>query len=347
MRLHLLYIVLLVLLSVTGYSQEAGSCAEKLKTAQSLFDKGQVEQVPSMLQECMKTGFNREESLTAYKLLIQSYLFEEKLEMADSTMLTFLKKNPEYQLSPTDHSSFVHLYNNFKVKPLVQISFHIGTNLPFLTSVVPRTVSSVPGKNSYSSKATNLFTSVEAKFEINKKIELNVEGGYSQVAFTNVEEFMELGKTNYTESQRRIEIPVSLTYNVVSLGKFSTYGRFGFGPALNLGSTATVSFNPADINGTPHEGTDIDRKDSRISLDLITQLGAGIKYKTRGGYLIAEVRSNIGMLNQNLRNSLTTANSGSEELRYYYYYEDDDFHLNTLNFSIGYTQIIYKPSKRK
>jgi hypothetical protein len=106
-RLQLLYFVLHVLLPVSVYSQKTGSCAEKLESAQSLFDRGQVLQVPSMLQECMKSGFNREESLAAYKLLIQSYLFEDKLELADSTMLAFLKKNPEYKVSPTDHSSFV------------------------------------------------------------------------------------------------------------------------------------------------------------------------------------------------------------------------------------------------
>ena len=117
MRLKLLfYIVLLSFLPISVYSQESGSCAENLKNAQSLFDKGQVVQVPSILQECMKSGFNREESLAAYRLLIQSYLFEDRLEQADSVMLEFLKKNPEYKISPTDHSSFVHLFNNFKSK---------------------------------------------------------------------------------------------------------------------------------------------------------------------------------------------------------------------------------------
>jgi hypothetical protein len=41
----------------------------------------------------------------------------------------------------------------------------------------------------------------------------------------------------------------------------------------------------------------------------------------------------------------TTANT--EELRDKYYYKDDDFNINILSFSLGYTQIFYKPSKRK
>jgi hypothetical protein len=205
----------------------------------------------------------------------------------------------------------------------------------------------VNGKNTYNSKAINLFTSVEAKFEITKKLELNIEAGYSQLAFTNVEEFMGIGKTNYTETQKRIELPLSATYNIASFGKFTPYVRFGVGPALDLSSVATAVFSPADVNGTPHTGTDVDRKDSRIFIDYFTQLGAGIKFKTRGGYIVAEARSNIGILNQTIRGDIRSINPSSEELRYYYYYEDDDFHLNSLNFSIGYTQIFYKPSKRK
>ena len=124
-----LIIVLFLFASASLYSQEAGTCAENLKTAQSLFSKGQVEQIPSLLKDCLRSGFKKEEELTAYKLLIQTFLLNDKLDQADSTMYEFLKKNPEYQLSPTDHSSFVYLFNSFKVKPVVQISVHAGTNV--------------------------------------------------------------------------------------------------------------------------------------------------------------------------------------------------------------------------
>jgi Outer membrane protein beta-barrel domain len=337
-----LILIFLGLNSVIGYSQEEGSCAEKLKNAQALFLKGQVEKVPSLLIECMKSGFNREESLSAYKLLIQSYLFEEKLEAADSAMLEFLKVNPEYQISPTDHSSFVNLFNDFKVKPVVEISVHIGTNFPFLTSIGRASVASEPGKSVYSSKMVNLFASVEAKFELTKKLELNFEPGYSQSAFTHVTDFMGFGKTNYTETQNRLELPVSVTYNFKRFGKFTPYGRIGFGPAFSLGATAKTTFVPTDLNGTSHTGTDIDREDSRIFMDLFAQVGAGMKFKTRGGYISAEIRSNLGILNQTV-----TGGASAEELRWYYYYVDDKFHLNAMNFSIGYTQIFYKPTKRK
>jgi hypothetical protein len=346
MRLQFLSIVLLALIPLTGHSQESGSCAENLKSAQSLFDRGKVELVSSTISECLKSGFTREESLTAYKLIIQSYLFEEKQELADSTMLEFLRKNPEYQLSPTDHSSFVRLFNTFRVKPVVQLSFHLGTNIPFLTGVDPEYVSGKPNESAYNIEFPDIYLSIESKFELNKKMEVNIEVAYSRLQFTNSEQIADAdkGTTTYTETQQRIEIPVSLTYNLKSFGRFTPYGRLGFGPALLIGSTAAVDFKPADLNNSPHTGPDLNRDASRIPLDIFAQAGAGIKYKTRGGYFFTELRSNFGFLNQVVR-----ADNIPEvgELAGRYYYADDDFRLNAVNFTLGYTQIFYKPSKRK
>lgn len=342
LRRHLLFI-LFGLLTVIAYSQETESCAERLKVAESLFTRGQVDQVPSMLTECMKSGFNREESLTAYKLLVQAYLFDDKQDLADSTMLAFLSKNPEYELSPTDHSSFVYLFNTFRVKPVVQISIHFGTNVPFLTFVNENSHSSEPVKSFYNMEAVNLFTSVEAKFELSKKLEFNVETGYSQLSYTNTEPFMGFGESVYKETIKRVELPVSITYNLMRFNKLTLYGRLGLGPAFTIGSTAKAEFNPTDINN-PYDrsGPDIDRKDSRISMDLFTQLGAGVKYKTPGGYLLAELRSNLGIFNHN-----TKGGASSYEPDYHYFSSDNDFHFNSLNISVGYTQLFYKPSKRK
>ncbi len=330
---------------------ETSTCAENLKSAQDLFNRGQVEQVPDILHDCMKSGFTREEELSAYKLLIQSFLFEDKLEQADSTMLEFLHKNPEYVLSPTDHSSFVYLYNKFSVKPLIQLSVHLGTNLPFVTFVDHKTVLSPEGKIDYSSGALNLYTSLEAKYKITKKLEVNLEAGYSQVRFTRVEENLNpldtlFGKTYYTETQSRIEIPLTLTYDLKSFGKFTPYLRLGAGSAITMSSNATAEQKSVALlgGGPPHSGKEVSRTKSRIKTDVFVQAGGGIKFKTRGGYINAEIRMNAGSINQTVRGM---APEIEEDLVHTYYYVDDDFNLNTFNFSIGYTQIFYKASKRR
>jgi hypothetical protein len=332
-------------LPLLAISQEATSCAENLQNAQSLFDRGQVEKVVGMLRGCMKSGFTREEQLSAYKLVIQSYLLGDKLREADSAMLAFLKQNPEYKLSPTDHASFVHIYNSFNVKPILQLAVHIGTNLPFMTFVDTKSVSGEVVAGEYTTKALNLFASLEAKYEISPRLEVNIEGGYSQLSFTNIEKFNDFAEINYNETQYRLEIPLTVTYNFVTLGeKLTVYARGGAGAAFTLASNANkVSFN--EIGVKDFEGntiSDVSREDSRIKMDLFGQAGGGLKFKIPRGYLNFEVRSNFGLYNQVIRGG-----DSSEYLENGYRYKDDDFNLNDLNFSLGYTLILYKPTKRE
>ncbi|MCX6302520.1 MAG: hypothetical protein NTW82_10080 [Bacteroidia bacterium] len=328
--------------SLVVFPQEKSTCAVNLQNAQTLFDNGQVEQVPEMLRECLKSGFKQEEELAAYKLIIQTYLFEDKNEKADSAMLAFLKKYPEYQLSPTDHSSFVHLYNNFDVRPVVQLVFHIGTNIPFVTFIDdPKSISSDPVPGNYSSEALNLFASLEAKFAINSRLELNIEGGFSQSSFSVKKDILGSGVSFYNEIQQRLEIPITATYNFITFGKFTAYARAGAGAAIGLASTAKeVSFLP--VVGKDQIGYEISRKNSRIKLDIFGQAGAGIKLKTPRGYINFEIRSNMGVYNQVIRGG-----DDAIPLAWEYKYSDEDFNLNNLNFSLGYTQIFYKPLKRK
>lgn len=332
------------LVSVCGttFSQVTGSCAERLRNAQQLFEKGQTDQIPSLLISCLQSGFKKEEELAAYKLLIQTYLLNDKIEQADSAMMAFLKRNPEYKVSPTDHSSFIYLYNNFVVKPVIQIGVHAGTNLPFLTFLDESLTSGEPCKSQYTANAANLMLSAEARFRINDKLELGVEAGYSRLKFTNKVEYLNFGVINYAEAQHRIEIPVSVIYNIKSYGRFTPYGRAGAGLVLNLRTIADVSLDMTDRNNpNDRTGESVTRSDSRIPVDLFIQIGAGIKYKIPRGYIFAEIRSNFGTLQQNVRGGKTV-----DLLENYYLWSDPGFRLNTFNLNAGYTHIFYKPSKR-
>ncbi|HLN20512.1 MAG TPA: outer membrane beta-barrel protein [Bacteroidales bacterium] len=331
-----------------AFAQE-GSCAEKLRTAQSLFERGQVNQVPELLNECLKKGFSREESLIAYKLIIQSYLFEEKQEEYDSTMYEFLRKNPEYELSPTDHSRFIYLYNNFRVKPVIKLAVHLGLNMPFVTAVDNKSITGDQSYGSYSSGLNIYLSFLEAKYELTRRIELNAEVAYSGLTLTNTRTFYSIGVsaynmgvTTYTEQQNRLEIPVTATMNLANYRKMTFFGRAGAGPAFTLSVKASADFRPSDVNGIPLNVSGLDRSSSRIPVDIFAQLGGGIKYKTRNGFFVAEVRSNLGLLDQTRGNNQDFA---SDKLARNFYYTDDDFNLNSLNFNVGYTYIFYKPSK--
>jgi hypothetical protein len=190
----------------------------------------------------------------------------------------------------------------------------------------------------------NLYISLEAKFKVNDKLEVNIEPGFSQLSFTKTEKMLGVGTTTYNESLKRLEFPVSATYNFKTFGKFTLYGRLGTGPAISLGTTATSDVSPTDLNGTSHTGSDVAKDVSRISVDLFGQAGAGIKLKTRGGFIFSELRTNLGFFNQTKNAGLSPE---EQELGWYYYYADDEFNLNAMNFTLGYTQIFYKPSTKR
>lgn len=319
------------------------TCAEKLQTAQTLFERGQVHQVPDLIVGCLGSGFTREEALEAFKLIIQSYLFEENLGKADSAMLAFLRKYPEYTLSPTDHSSFVGLFNSFVSKVVIQVSMHIGTNMPFV--MVTKSNTHLTGsKKKYSSSAMNLFGSFEAKYKLNNKLELNAELGYSQLSFSS-SETIDFGVSVFQEKYTRLEIPIGFTYDIVKWGSFTPYARLAVGPALNLKVTGTGTFIPTDINN-PYDrsGKDINLSSSRIFMDMFLQAGCGIKLKIPKGFIFAEVRSDFGSLTQPKSGGY---NSADAEPDYHYMHADDEFRLNSLNFNLGYTKIFYKPVRRE
>jgi hypothetical protein len=244
-----------------------------------------------------------------------------------------------------DHSGFVHLFNTFNVKPVVQISLHVGTNIPFLSLVNVKTTASDDLVSSNNiSDATNIFASVEAKFPLSEKLEINFEAGYSQLSFTNIENvkglYSGVKEIKYTENQFRLEIPITVTYNYLKYRNFTGYGRLGAGASLRMSTKAKPLTN--DINNPGSDsGTEFDRDDSRIFLDPIIQAGMGIKYKSAGGYAFMEIRTNLGMLNQTVRGG-----NSSQNLEWGYGYKDDDFHIYALNINLGYTWIIYKPSKK-
>jgi hypothetical protein len=340
----LLLTLFFALSTVPVLAQDEGSCAEILKNAQTLFARGQVEKIPDVLRNCMRSGFKREEQISAYRILIQSFLLEDRLAEADSSMLAFLVKFPEYQLSETDHPDFVTLYRSFRVKPLLNLAFHLGTNIPFLTFVEDHYISPEPVSNSYRSETLNLTTSIEIKMPLTDKTEVNLEARYLQSKFINTEKFLGF-ETSYRETVQRLEVPLSATYSFARFGKsFSAFARAGAGPAFNLKATATpVTTGLDDNNRNLISGADIDMTASRISVDLFLTAGVGIRYKTPLGFICLEARSVFGTRNQ----VVSTWTSQTEELAYKYTFIDDDFRMNNLGITLGYTQIFYKPVKKK
>lgn len=349
--LLLFFILLSAIHSINLEAQETTSCAVKLKNAQTSFVMGQTAEIPALLNGCLRSGgFKKEEELAAYKLLIQTFLLNDMPEQADSAMLSFLKSNPEYKTSSTDHSSFVYLYNTFNVKPVLMVSFRLGTSLPFLTFIEEHPVSGETSNSKYSSDAANLFFSFEAKYRFTQRFEAGIGLGYSQLKFSNkvitfngVDDILnKVADISYHEYQQRIEIPVFGTYDLTGSSKFIPYLRAGLGLSFNISAKAdAVTTFVTGSKQSPRTGETLNRRDSRAAVNVFAQAGIGIKYKISHGYIFAEAGTNIGITQENRPGGDTV-----DQLQCFYFWSDPGFRLNSVTINAGITFIFYKPSKK-
>lgn len=332
-------LIFFLLGSATLFSQE-DDCAVKLKQAQDLFEKGQVELVPGLVTPCIQSGsFTREDEVIAYKLLIQALLLDENSVAAEDYMLEFLRKNPEYEHTAADYTGFVYLKNKYEVKPVAMVSGQAGLNYMFMTGQKENSLSSLPPEISIKREPINIYAGAEGIYPVSPKFKLAAGLFYSSSSFVYTENMMNFATVEYRESLKRLEIPVSAIYDITKFGGVTIFARLGGGYAINLKIDAKTVTTPTDINnGFDRAGENVDRSDSRIGSEFFVQAGVGGLIKIPRGYFKAEIKTSLG-----LRNQVLGSYPGS--LEYFYFYTDNSFKLNTVGISLGYIRIFYKPLK--
>jgi hypothetical protein len=334
------FILFILLFQVAAAALLAQDCALKLQEARTMFDRGRVELVPDLISPCVESGgFSREDELTAYKLLIQALLLDEKPALAEETMVEFLKKNPEYKSSAADFSGFVYLLGKYQVRPKFMISARAGLNYTFLAGRSELSLSSLPPDISYSREPLNFYAGTEALLPLTGSLSVAAGISYSSSSFVYSENMMNFGTVTYREGQSRLEIPLSAIYQVARYKGINAYARLGAGYAMNLNTDAKASYIPSDVNNRFNRtGENVNRNQSRIHADLFIHAGLGGMIKIPHGYVTAELRVLSGLRNQVIR-------SDPGNLEYYYFYTDDNFRVNIAGITFGYTHIFYKPVK--
>jgi len=106
--------ILIFLVLSLGYqtltAQDLVDCTYLLEDAREAYDAGMVELVPELLLECIESeGLTGESRKEAYKLVINSYLFDYLPGEADSLMDGFVDEFPEYRAENSDPQEFVFL----------------------------------------------------------------------------------------------------------------------------------------------------------------------------------------------------------------------------------------------
>jgi hypothetical protein len=335
---------LLFLLNSSIFAQK--SCLNTLREAKTLYEQGLIDEIPELLAGCMESGFTRAQRIEAYKLIILAYLFDDDQFAAEKTMDEFLRKFPEYEIMPNDPVEFVYLLESYKT------SSYYSLNLTFGPTFSNRRVT-----ENYS--AMNLSrtdfldktgTGFQVGFGISRNLFKSVNGNigvfYTVNNYTYSEECISLldsltlsfADLLVNEQLTMINFPLSLSYR---------FGRGNLNYVFRLGGTAGL-VRKAYLTPTRSQPTiesiseSVDIADHRNSMYYAAIVGTGLEYKIPRGFLVLDIRYQIGFQNMTIGDRFSTPRLNGR-----YLHIDDDFKLDYVSVCLGYHFSIYQSKKNR
>lgn len=342
-KLH--FLLILVVLSLPSKAQ-FNSCSLKLDSAKELYNSGQIEEIPSLLDSCLKNGFTKEQKIQADLLLIQVYLFDSDREKAEVVMTSFLRDFPDYKIQPNDPIEFVELYKLFKIRPTWGIGINTGANIPQVSVLEHFSTENLNKLNSkYSPSGLGFDFGLHVNryfFQKNYWISLDIQ--YSMVNLKrvdilgdNVEEMKYIEKTGW--------LSAPLCFNLsFGKGKLTSYifagAEFGW---LLMDNSYIVRRNLAysSVPNIVQKSKDV--RKTREPVNVWAKGGIGLQYKALNGYFNFALGYNYCMLTYNKGSNRYINNDNL----FYYQYIEDNFRINRIICSFGYTKPFYRIKKKK
>ncbi|UCH13251.1 MAG: PorT family protein, partial [Bacteroidales bacterium] len=335
MKYYLKFFFFLVSVSVFNSVFAQEDCLSTFQDARRLFDQGRIGEIPEMLAPCIESGFTRTQKIEAYKLIILAYLFDDDQYAAEKNMLEFLRKYPEYEIMPTDPVEFVYLFESYKTQAILSMGITFGPNLANPRIIEPYNAGDVTHNSSSNKSGLGFQAGFNISRYISDKLFMNIGINYTTNQYSFEDDYYNADEMQFTEITFKekitiIDIPVTIAYEISSRS-IDYYLCTG----ISVGRINKVTGKPSrtyDVNSPPITGADISMNDFRVSNTFFSIIGAGFKYKVPRGYLMCDIRFNIGLNNIiNVENRFE-----SSELWSKYFYVDDDYSINYFTLTFGY-----------
>jgi hypothetical protein len=337
-------ILLLFLVAASNTIFAQNDCVLVLKKVQKDFEEGIIEKIPAELSDCANSGLKGKDRITAYKLLIDVYLFDDRVELAEKTMEKLLVFEPEIKPNELiDSKEFITLFESYRTTSLYSIGITAGIN--YSSIILDQefgTYNTDLHEGTYTSPDFGFQIGLNADYLIYKNIYANIEALFLSKKFNYKTELNSFSTLEFKESENTIQIPLTLSYY---LGKGKLKPTFKAGGFVNYNLSSQSEFIRAYTENTQSNitGPLIDVAPIRESLTYGLVGALGVNYKIKEAYLF---------LDASYTHSLSTAVNPSNrysnsELLYDYQYIDDDFSINNLLISIGYRRLFYQPKKMK
>jgi len=329
---------ILVFVTIAPYAYTQTDCSFQLDSAKNLFENGIIEEIPQVLNPCIEEGFTREQKISAYKLIILTYLFDDNQQGAESTMLQFLDDFPNYEIRPDDPVEFVYLFESYRTLSVFSVGFFMGPNLSFVRTIEPVTPSPVINNSDNKAGFATQF-GLRVNRYLYQRLEANVELIYSGRNYSFEENIAGNSESAFSEEISIWEIPLYASYEL-NPGKIVPFVYAG----PSIGFITSASGTPIETlltdNAQPFNGAERDISHRRTLVNFSLMMGGGIKYKMPKGYFGVDLRFNVG-LNGIVQDNVLQDHSEILEFNHI----DDKFALNSIFLSIGYHYTLYQPRK--
>jgi hypothetical protein len=373
---RILFFFLLSIGYQTLTAQDVAGCTYLLEDAKEAYGAGMVELIPDLLLPCLgedglKGGPRRE----AYKLVINSYLFDHMPQEAEQLMARFVDEYPSYRAGDTDPAEFVLLLNTQLLSKGIDpedveeyvaesdtvrqrtrrpkrekvlgveghsLGFQVGAN-GTLPQVIERYSLGNPGQDQgHFGILPGFQLGATINFLISERFDISSALLFNQTRFKYTGSPLSFTTYTYKESGSYFQLPVSLVWklNPESQG-LSYYVRGGFvGEYLLAAKGQGTRTDSPSGNEFVAEKTDVSALRQQINLSAMA--GVGLRYPLNRSFFFAEARFTYGILKANKAENRYQ----NTDLNWTLYYIDSDFRKHQISLCAGICWNISKMEER-
>ena len=341
------YFLLTLSLGQISQTAAAQECRERLQMAEELFSQGLVERLPDMLFMCIEQGFNNEQKIRAYKLIILSYYFDDAVDEATQAMENFIRLFPEFKPDPDDNPRFIHLFDSFEKKIIFAIGIQAGTSFVFPTFLRTSHAYS-PGMviaDNYPYVPVSWRAGISHGYSINRQLNLGVDLDFASVTFRNnlvIDPGTGSLDLSYTENIRTFNLPIYLS---VQLSQQRMQPYLLFGSQLSYLLAAKADITHLSPGGTEISQNGMDVSDKRFTVSTSALLGGGLRYYLSKGYFFMELRYVQGLSYHQKSGQFNASELNDpaiNDLLWTYLYAGDNYRLSQVTFCLGYRISFHK-----
>jgi hypothetical protein len=314
-------------------------CLQRLADAESLFQTGIFEDIPDILEDCLRS-YEQPEKLRALKLLVLSRYMNDDITGAEETMHQLLKEFPQFKPDINDPVDFQYIFHTFTVKRLISVGIFAGSETAW--GIITEPWSPFADEYLYAPGFPGYAVGPQINFHITKNLVINSQPALSSYKFrihyeSPINGILDLKQQ---EQQMLIELPLNIQFEFLK-SRVKPYFKLGGTVGLLMSSHTKSNierYDPVNNEITFTSG-DIrnDNTEFRNNLFFFAGGGIGMNIDFNKNRFFVELNYNQS-LNEMLKEGSNRYDQASLWTEGWF---DSDFRINKASLRAGFVKSFY------